>query len=396
MGSLTKLRLKRHEDRRLRTGHLWVFNNEIDVAATPLKGLEPGELVRLEDHRGEFLAHGYANPASLICVRVLNRDPSQLPDEHLLRGRLRQALEHRQRLYPTDHYRLVFGEGDYLPGLVIDRYGKQLVAQVGTAGMERLWPQVQSALEDLLEPSGILLRNDSASRELEGLAREVRVAAGSVDGLAEILEGGCRFHVPLREGQKTGWFFDQRENRNSFLKYVGGARVLDVFSYVGAWGVRAAAAGAREVLCVDASAQALEYLQENARANAVQCQVLIQDAFEALRDLDKAGERFDVVVLDPPAFIKRRKDHKAGQAAYERINQLGLRLIQSGGILVTCSCSFHLSAEELRHCLVRALRRTGRDGQLLESGGQGPDHPVHPAIGETAYLKSLVCRIAGP
>jgi 23S rRNA (cytosine1962-C5)-methyltransferase len=217
-----------------------------------------------------------------------------------------------------------------------------------------------------------------------------------VDTHVETIEGGCRFRVPLSEGQKTGWFFDQRENRNSFIKYVSGARVLDVFSYLGAWGVRAAVAGAREVVCVDASAQALEWLQDNASINQVQCQVRAQDAFEALREMDKAGERFDVVVLDPPAFIKRRKDHKAGLAAYERINQLGLRLLQPGGILVSCSCSFHLTAEELRHCLVRALRRAGCQGQLLESGGQGPDHPLHPAIAETAYLKSYVCRVVSP
>jgi len=396
MSKLTRLRLKRHEDRRLRTGHLWVFNNEIDVQATPIKGLEPGEMVLLEDHRGEFLAHAYANPASLICARVLNRDAGRPPDQAFFQQRLAQALALRERLYPGPHYRLVHGEGDYLPGLVVDRYGDQLVAQLGTAGMQRLWPQLQGALEELLAPAGILLRNDSPARELEGLASEVSVACGQVPEFLELEEGGCRFRVPAREGQKTGWFYDQRENRDQFLRYVPGGRVLDVFSYLGAWGVRAAAGGAAEVLCVDASDQALAWLGDNARLNGVHCETRGQDAFEALRELQREGQRFDVVVLDPPAFIKRRKDHKAGLAAYERINQLGLKLLQPGGILVTCSCSFHLSADELRQALVRALKRAGLSGQILGSGGQGPDHPVHPAIAETAYLKALVCRVPGP
>ena len=392
MTTETCLRLRPQEDRRLRAGHLWVFNNEVNVAVTPIKGLQPGSMVKVEDCRSGFLGWGYVNPASLICVRLLSRSKT-MPDADWIRARLGEALELRERLYSTPHYRLVFGEADSLPGLVVDRYGDQLVAQVTTAGMEVLWPTVMQCLQDLLSPTGILLRNDTSSRELEGLEQYVKVAAGDVPEFAEVVEGDCRFKVPLADGQKTGYFYDQRANRDSFLKYVKGARVLDVFSYLGAWGIRAAAAGAASVTCVDSSARAGEWISENASLNDVQVDVLVKDAFDALRDLDKDGERFDVVVLDPPAFIKKRKDQKAGLAAYERINQMGLKLLKPGGILVSCSCSFHLSQDDLRKAVVKSLRRTDQRGQLLEVGGQGPDHPVHPAIPETAYLKSLVLRV---
>jgi 23S rRNA (cytosine1962-C5)-methyltransferase len=386
------LRLRPQEDRRVRAGHLWVFNNEVNVAVTPIKGLQPGSMVRIEDCRSGFLGWGYVNPASLICARVLSRSRAQ-PDAEWVRGRLREALALRERLYPTPHYRLIFGEGDGLPGLVVDRYGDLLVAQVTTAGMEVMWPMVMQCLVDLLSPRGILLRNDTSSRELEGLDQYVRVAFGEVPEFGEVLEGDCRFRVPLKDGQKTGYFYDQRKNRDAVLKYVRGARVLDVFSYLGAWGVRAARAGAASVTCVDSSARAGDWIAENARINGVDIQVRIQDAFEALSSLEQSGELFDVVLLDPPAFIKKRKDQKTGMAAYEKINQQGLRLLAPGGILVSSSCSFHLAQEDLRKIVVKCLRRTDQRGQLLETGGQGPDHPLHPAIPETAYLKSLVCRV---
>jgi 23S rRNA (cytosine1962-C5)-methyltransferase len=386
------LRLRPQEDRRLRAGHLWVFNNEVNVAVTPIKGFKPGTMVRIEDCRSGFLGWGYVNPASLICARVLSRSKTQ-PDADWVRGRLQEALSLRERIYPTPHYRLVFGEGDGLPGLVVDRYADQLVAQVTTAGMELMWPMVMQCLQELLSPKGILLRNDTSSRELEGLDQYVKVAAGTVPEFGEVVEGECRFQVPLKDGQKTGYFYDQRKNRDGVLKYVKGSRVLDVFSYLGAWGVRAAKAGAASVTCVDSSARAGEWTAENARLNGVDIQVRTQDAFEALSALDQAGERYDVVLLDPPAFIKKRKDLKVGTTAYEKINQAGLRLLSPGGILATSSCSFHLAQEDLRKIVVKCLRRTDQRGQILEIGGQGPDHPVHPAIPETAYLKSMVCRV---
>ncbi len=389
------LRLKPHQDRRLRAGHLWVYSNEIDTDATPLKGLAPGEPVVIENARGRFIGHAYANPHSLICARITSRDRAHPLDRSLLVHRMKIALALRERRYPEPFYRLVFGEADGLPGLVVDRYGEHLVAQIGTAGMEARREDIVAALRKVLSPESILWRNDSAVRELEGLARYVEVAHGQVPERLTVEEGGCRFEVSPFEGQKTGWFFDQAANRDRLMPQILGKRVLDVCSYVGAWGVRAAHAGASEVVCVDASARALQGVRENARHNRVadRVSVLQGDAFETLRALKSAGERFDVVVLDPPAFIKRRKDMKEGSLAYRRLNEAGMSLVTRDGLLVTASCSSHMTGEHLMRVVQQAARHGDRYLQLLETGQQGPDHPVHPAIPETAYLKALYLRV---
>ena len=309
--------------------------------------------------------------------------------------RLKIALALRERYFSQPCYRLVFGESDGLPGLVVDRYGEHLVAQIGTAGMEGLKDEIVAALQKVLRPASILWRNDSPVRQLEGLDRYVEPAAGRVPEFLEVTEGGCRFRVSATEGQKTGWFFDQAANRDLLMPRVGGRRVLDVCSYVGAWGIRAAAAGAEEVLCVDASAQALQQVEENAVLNGVQEKVstLQADAFDALRGLKAEGRRFDVVVLDPPAFIKRRKDLKQGSLAYRRLNEAAMALTTRDGLLVTASCSFHMDRDRFLRTVQEAARHGDRYLQLLQSGQQGPDHPVHPAIPETAYLKAFYLRV---
>ena len=388
------LRLKKQEDRRLRAGHLWVYSNEVDSAATPLGQYTPGQPVVIEAHNGKPLGSGYVNPHSLICARLVSRDPARHLDRSLLVHRLNVALALRERLFARPFYRLVYGEADGLPGLVVDRYGDLLVVQCTTAGMERVRDAVLEALDKVLRPRAVLLRNDGASRELEGLERYVE-AVGELPESVALEEHGVRFQVPLQGGQKTGWFFDQRPNRARLADYVQGRRVLDVFSYVGAWGVQAAVRGAREVICVDASQPALELAQAAARDNGVaeRFDVLPGDAFEVLRGLREARERFDVVIVDPPAFIKRRKDSKAGEQAYHRINQLAMQLLERDGILVSASCSHHLSMDGLQKILLQSARHLDRDLQLLERGHQGPDHPVHPAIPETEYLKALFCRV---
>ena len=389
------LRLKRNEDRRLRAGHLWVFSNEVDVAHTPLTGFAPGDPVQIQDSRGIAVGSGYVNPRSLICARLVSRDPERALDGTLLAERLAGALSLRERLFPRDpFYRLVYGESDALPGLVVDRFGDVLVVQVTTAGMERLREELLAALVGLVRPAGILLRNDTGSRELEGLERYVETAHGEVPARVEIRENGVRFLVPLTGGQKTGWFYDHRDNRARLGRYVPDRRVLDVFSYAGGWGVQAAVAGAGEVLCVDSSAAAVSILGESAALNGVDSRVrtLQADAFDALRDLAAARERFDVIVLDPPAFIKRRKDYKQGEKAYQKLNRLALELLSPGGILVSASCSFHFGRDALLDAILRAGRDTSRELQILEEGHQAPDHPVHPAIPETAYLKAFFAR----
>lgn len=393
--SLPPLRLRKNEDRRLRAGHLWVFSNEVDVSHTPLTAFEPGALAEVQDARGAPLGTAYVNPRSLIAARLVSRQRNRPLDGDLLRRRIARALALRDGLFERPFYRLVYGEGDGLPGLVVDRFGSVLVAQVTTAGMERVVDNVLEALVETVQPTGVLLRNDTSGRALEGLESYVRVAHGDVPDVLEVEENGVRFAAPVT-GQKTGWFYDHRMNRARMAAYVRGRRVLDVFSYVGGWGVQAAAAGAAEVLCVDASAPALEFVARSAELNGVGPRVLTRraDAFDALHRLGADGERFGVVVLDPPAFIKRKKDARAGEEAYRRANQLAMELLEPDGILVSASCSYHLPREGLQDAMLRASRRLGRELQVLEEGHQGPDHPVHPAIPETAYLKAFIARVA--
>ncbi|HRZ24487.1 MAG TPA: class I SAM-dependent rRNA methyltransferase [Candidatus Contendobacter sp.] len=389
------LRLRKDEDRRLRAGHLWVYSNEVDVAATPLREFQPGQPVTIQASNGKFLGAGYINPNVLLCARLVSRDPDHPLGPSLLVHRLNVALSLRERLYAKPFYRLVYGEGDGLPGLIVDRYGDLCVAQITTAGMERLKDDILAALQKVVKPAAVLWRNDSPVRELEGLERAVADAAGVVPDAVEIEEDGLRFRVAPRTGQKTGWFYDQRDNRARLDRYVQGRRVLDVFSYTGAWGIRAAARGARDVLCVDSSAAALDQVAVNAALNGVGDRVQTRqgDAFVVLKALREARERFDVVIVDPPAFIKRRKDFKEGALAYRRLNEMAMQVLERDGFLVSCSCSQLLARETLAQTLLQGARHLDRNLVILEQGRQGPDHPVHPAIPETDYLKVILARV---
>jgi 23S rRNA (cytosine1962-C5)-methyltransferase len=392
VAQLPVLRLKRNEDRRLHSGHLWIFSNEVDTAQSPLIKFKAGELVRVLAHNDRALGLAYVNPKSLIAARIL--ETWKIPDVTWLAARIGVALRLRERLYPKPYYRLVYGESDGLPGLVIDRYGPACVVQIGTAGMEQLKPQIQEALSQVLRCDAVLFKNDSPAREMEGLPSYIESAQGNFDTPAVVIEDGLEFQVPLAEGQKTGWFFDQAANRRAVSKYVcKGARVLDMFSYVGAWGVRAAHHGAGEVTCVDSSAAALELAAANAERNGRKIATRKGDAFDVLEELAKQGARFDIVVIDPPAFAKRKKDLPKALAAYKRLNQLAMQVIVNDGILVSCSCSFHVSAEDLQDAIAKATRGADKHLQILEMGGQAPDHPVHPAIPETRYLKAYFCRV---
>jgi 23S rRNA (cytosine1962-C5)-methyltransferase len=392
VAQLPVLRLKRNEDRRLHAGHLWIFSNEIDTQQTPLAKFEAGDLVRVLAHNDRALGLAYVNPRSLIAARLLST--WTMPDAAWLKNRIKKALALRERLYQKPYYRLVYGESDGLPGLVVDRYGGACVVQIGTAGMERLKLPIQEALRQVLKCESLLFKNDGSARELEGLPSYVEAALGAFDGPGRVLEDDLEFEAPLLEGQKTGWFFDQAHNRRALSKYVRkGARVLDVFSYVGAWGVRAARHGAKEVMMVDSSAAALELAEANAARNGVAVLTRKGDAFQVLEDLMAQGTRFDVVIIDPPAFAKRKKDQPKALAAYKRLNQLAISLLVDDGILVSCSCSFHVSAEDLQDAIAKAARGADRQLQILEAGGQAPDHPVHPAIPETRYLKAYFCRV---
>jgi len=390
---LPELRLKRGEDRRLAAGHLWVFSNEVDTARTPLTAFQPGALCRVVSDRDKFMGYAYVNPRSLISARILGRSAQHPPDKSLIVHRLQVAQSLRRSLYDKPFYRLVYGESDALPGLVLDRFGDVIVGQIATAGMEALRPQIETAVKKVINPSALVWKNDAGVREMEGLSPYVETVFGEAPESVVLEEGGVGFQVPLGSGQKTGWFFDQAANRLALRKYVGGARVLDVFSYLGAWGLGALKAGASEVTCVDSSAPALEQLQASAAANGLKPSVIKGDAFDVMEKLHGEGRRFDVVVIDPPAFIKRKKDVPKGEAAYKRLNQLAMQLLDKDGILVSCSCSYHLEPDHLLTAIQRGARHLGRFAQVVEVGGQAPDHPIHPAIPETRYLKAYFCRV---
>jgi 23S rRNA (cytosine1962-C5)-methyltransferase len=390
---LPELRLKPREERRLAGGHLWIFSNEVDTSRTPLAGFATGALCRVVAGNERFLGYAYVNPHALICARILGRSPDHPPGKSLIVHRLQLALALRERLYAKPYYRLVYGESDGLPGLVLDRFGDVIVGQIGTAGMEAMKPAILAALDQVVGPRTVIWKNDSGARELEGLPSYVETASGPPVEEAVVEENGVRFFVPMGQGQKTGWFYDQAANRHALLKYVQGKRVLDVFSYLGGWGLAAARAGASEVLCVDSSAPALEILQRSAAANDLTVRSERADAFDALAALRESGARFDVVVIDPPAFIKRRKDIPKGQAAYRKLNQLAMQVLSRDAILVSCSCSHHLAQDDLIVAIQQAARHVDRFAQLIEVGGHAPDHPIHPAIPETRYLKALFCRI---
>ncbi|MBD9483550.1 class I SAM-dependent rRNA methyltransferase [Pseudomonas sp. PDM14] len=393
--TLPSLRLKANADRRLRAGHLWVYSNEIDVTATPLAGFQPGDQAILEAAGGKPLGVVAMSPNNLICARLLSRDVKHVLDKSLLVHRLNVALSLRERLFDQPFYRLVYGDSDLLPGLVVDRFGDHLVVQLASATMEHNKDALIEALVQVLKPRGILFKNDSAARDAEGLERYVDTAFGVVPEWVDLEENGVKFQAPVLEGQKTGWFYDHRMNRARLAPYVKGKRVLDLFSYIGGWGVQAAAFGASEVFCVDASGFALDGVERNATLNGVAEQVTCVegDVFAALKELKSAEERFDVIVADPPAFIKRKKDIKNGEAAYRRLNETAMRMLNKDGILVSASCSMHLEEDNLQNILLTSARHLDRNIQLLERGAQGPDHPVHPAIAETRYIKSLTVRL---
>ncbi len=385
------IRLKKNAHRRVRNGHLWVFSNEI--AEPPVNVLEAGSVHELWDHAGDFTGMCYANPASLITARILSRKRIEI-DRQFFSTRIETALAWRHHLFPDrDFYRVVFGESDYLPGLIVDRYHELLVIQTLTAGMDRHRELIVEALVDLMAPTGIFRRNDSPARILEGLPQEKGLEYGSVPPTVEINSNGLRFLVDISEGQKTGFFLDQESNRSLIRQYAGpGITVLDLFTYTGAWGLHALAGGADRVTAVDSSRGALRIAAQNAELNGM------SDRFETVRDnavdfLKKCRDNWDLIVLDPPAFIKSRSTAREGRKGYIDINRRALGRLRSGGILITCSCSHHLHADEFEQLLATASRQSGRELRILDFRGQGPDHPVLLSMPETRYLKVIVAQV---
>jgi len=392
--TLPQIFLHPGRDRRVQAGHPWAYSNEVRM--TPeLKALEPGTLATLHRVDGKQLGVGTYNPHALITFRVFDRDADNAIDEQFIGARLARALALRERFYDQPFYRLVHAESDGLPGLVIDRFGDVAVIQSNTAGMERLLDPLLEAVRAVLAPSAIVLRNDGRARALEGLDTHVRVVEGKVDGLVEVREGRLAFRADVIGGQKTGWYFDQRDNRAFVASLAAGGRVLDAYCHTGGFAIAAVVAGAEEIVGLDSSEAALAIAAESAALNGVAPRTAFRraDVFDALGNLAVDEERFGVVVADPPAFVRSKKELSSGIKGYRKLARLAAPLVEPGGFLFIASCSHNVEAAAFAAEVAIGLGRAGRSGRIVRAAGAGPDHPVHPQLPETAYLKTLTLQL---
>lgn len=391
MRKMKTIRLKKGAGQRAAAGHLWIFANELDLCDAPL---ENGDDVAVEDCRGKLLGSGFYSAHSLISVRLHTPGARRELNPELLRERLSGAAQLRERLLCAGaaSCRLVFGEADGLPGLVVDRYGDFLSAQFLAAWTEQRKTEILDSLEALFHPAGIVLRNDSPARTHEGLEAYVETARGSVPERVVFPYLGFKIAAELSTGQKTGFFFDQRENYRLLSKVSEGADVLDAFCYSGGWGLNALSYGAKSATFLDISEGALGLARENVNANgfAERATFVCADTLEYLKGRPTP---FDVVILDPPAYVKSRKKVAEALKGYLNLNKWGLRVVKPGGFLLTCSCSHHVSPDQFVEMIALAAREAGRRVSIVGAGRQGPDHPWVPAMAETDYLKVLLLAV---
>lgn len=385
---MQSLYLKPKEHHRIQKGHLWVFSNEL--ASLP-RDIASGETVKLFTHDKKFLGTGFYNPHSLISIRLLSRKDEE-PDKDFFLKKFREALTLREKIYNSDEtnaYRLVHGESDALPGLIVDRFNKAIVLQAFSAGMDIHLPLICDVLQELLQPEVIIVRNESPLRELEGLTLYKDVVRGEHSATKQTIhDAGISYEVDLFEGQKTGFFLDQRENRRVIRKFSEGAEVLDVFTNDGVFALNALYGGARSAILIDASKEALQRAERNAELNKFSDYSLVAaDAFDTLDQMVESKEEFDLVVLDPPSFTKSRKNLPGALKAYKRLNKLGLQLTRNGGFLATASCSHHVSEEDFLQSVHQAALAAGCQLRLIHKSSQPFDHPVLLAMPETSYLK---------
>jgi 23S rRNA (cytosine1962-C5)-methyltransferase len=388
--ALPVIRLKPREGRRVRAGAPWVFSNEI-VMDAKAKTLAPGTPVALASDDGSLIGIGYFNPKSLIAVRLLGPPDVEI-NTSFIRSRLERALKLRTQFYAAPFYRLIHAEGDALPGLVVDRFVDALVVQVTTAGMERLTDDVLAALDETMAPACVILRNDTPARTLEGLPHYIRVARGEAPARLSVEENGARYFADPQEGQKSGWYYDQRDNRRFMAELASGKTCLDVYSYSGGFGILAAVKGASQSVLIDSSEPALQLAREAAETDGViqRCRFVKAEAFAELERLATQRQSFDTVICDPPPFAPSRKDVEAGARAYRKLARLAASVVAPGGFLLLASCSYNVSPERFAAECAAGIHRAGRRAALIRQAGAGPDHPVHPLLPETAYLKALV------
>ncbi|MEW5761772.1 MAG: class I SAM-dependent rRNA methyltransferase [Bacillota bacterium] len=388
-----KAKLLPGRPREERSLHPWIYAGEIaEVTGNPA----PGAVLDVVDARGRFIGRGYWNPASQIAIRILSRTEGEKIDREFFSRRLKAALGYRERVAAdAEACRLVNAEADFLPGFIVDRYGCYLVVQTLTLGSEINKQMVVDILREILAPKGVYERNDVAVRELEGLPLTRGVLYGTCPEEVPFTEYGLSFWADIAHGQKTGFFLDQRENRHAVARYAHGARVLDCFCYTGAFAVHAARAGAAEVVAVDISAASLEMGRRHAAANGVdgRCRFVEANVFDYLRSLVKGGERFDLVILDPPSFTRTKNAVPGAVRGYKEINLRALKLLPPGGFLVTCSCSYHVTEDLFLAVVAAAARDTGRELRLVEMRRQAKDHPMLLAVPETYYLKCAIFQV---
>jgi 23S rRNA (cytosine1962-C5)-methyltransferase len=380
--------------RRIETGHPWVYSNEVRMDAAA-RALPAGALVTLRRADETPLGVAMFNPHSLVAARLLDRDAGRAIGRRFVASRIARALRLRERLFAEPFYRLVHAEADGLPGLVIDRFGPVVAVQSNAAGMARLEPLVIDALGTLIEPAAVVLRNDSPARALEGLEPQAAVAQGALDGPVIVREDSGVFPIDPLGGQKTGWFYDQRDSRRFVAALARGGRMLDLYCGTGGFAVQAARAGAAQALGIDSSEPALRLAAEAAAVNGVAqiCGFRRGDVFAEAARLAAAGERFDIVVADPPAFARSRRDAPAALRGYRKLARLAASLTAAGGFLFVASCSHNVGATEFAEAVRRGLGDAGRGGRILRLAGAAADHPVHPALPESAYLKAMTLAL---
>ena len=380
--------------KRAEGGHPWIYSNEVRMDAAA-KALTPGTIVTVRRADDSALGVAMFNPHTLLAARLFDRDAARPIGRRFFTRRLERALRLRDRLFEYPNYRLVHAEADGLPGLVVDRFAGVLVVQFNAAGIARLEPLILEALDALLTPDAVVLRNDSPARALEGLAPEAHVAKGTVGGPVVVRENGVEFLADPLEGQKTGWFFDQRDNRRFIATLAGRARVLDLYCFTGGFALQAARAGAASVRGIDSSASALELAAAAADRNGVgtTCEVRRGVVFAEASRFAAGGERFDIVIADPPAFARSRKDVPAALRGYRKLARLAASVTATCGTLFLACCSHNVTEAEFAEAVRRGLGDAGRAARILRTAGAGADHPVHPALPETAYLKAMTLAL---
>jgi len=388
---MAKVILKKKEHIDIVRGFPWIYDNEI---ARVEGDFSPGDIVDIYDVTNTFLGRGYINPKSKITVRILTRKEEEI-DKSFFFKRILQAWEYRKRLVDTRSCRVVFGEADMIPGLIVDKFEDILVIQTLALGIDRFKDTIVEVLDEILQPRGIYERNDVPVREVEGLPQKKGFLKGVFDTKIEIEENGLRIIVDVENGQKTGYFLDQRENRNALKGIVEGAEVLDTFCYTGSFALHAVKFGARRVIAIDSSVQALELARENAKLNGFdeRIEFIEGNAFDILREFYKNGRTFDVIILDPPAFAKSQRHIEGAIRGYKEINLRAIKMIREGGFLVTCSCSQHITPEIFQQIIDSARIDANKMLRLVEFRTQAKDHPILLSYPESLYLKCGIYQV---